>query len=67
MDMMIINLLIHPAGDLSAVMVANQIGRLTRLPYEVVSRGNNDERVDLSLEVPDDCVMEGVIDAPFNE
>lgn len=64
---MIVNLLIHPAGDLSAVMVANQIGKLSGLPYEVVSRGADDGRVDLSLEVSEDCIMKGVIEAPFNE
>ena len=48
---MIVTFDIKAAGDLSPVIIANNIGKQLQLPYEVVGTINNDERVQLEIEV----------------
>lgn len=64
---MLVTFEIEGAGDLTPVMVAHRIGNEIGLPFEVVSRGNDDESVQLTIEVAEDSVIEGSIETPFNK
>ena len=63
---MIVNFEIEGSGDLSPVMIANNIGNQIGLPFEVVSMGCDDEAVQLTIEVREGMIIEGSVAEPFN-
>ena len=58
---------IEGRGDLSPTMVAHQIGNDIGLPFEVVSKGCDDEVVQLQIEIHKELLVEGEINSPFNQ
>lgn len=52
--------------DMTPTMLANIAGESIGLPYEIVSMGDDFERVQLTIEIADDMICDGIVEDPFN-